>query len=66
MLAVPSLNELCRCMATETGSDTGPDGGPDGRSGVVHADSSGIPSPPTAAARSSDRRDSVGSPIDRA
>jgi hypothetical protein len=60
MLAVPSLNELCRCIATETGSVAG------APAGVVQPDSSGTPSPPTAAARRSARRDSTGSPIGRA
>lgn len=67
MLAVPSLNELCRCIATETGSPVGPRTGSGARVvGAVQPDSSGTPSPPTAAARSSARRDSVGSPIRRA
>ena len=64
MLAVPSLNELCRCIATEIGSLAGARSG--ARVGTVQPDSSGTPSPPTAAARSSARRDSVGSPISRA
>ena len=59
MLAVPSLNELCRCIATETGSPV-PPAGP-ARAGAVQPDSSGTPRPATAAARSNVRRDSTGS-----
>jgi hypothetical protein len=59
MLAVPSLNELCRCMASVTGSVRAARAAPTPAAGAgsgMQPASSGTPSPPTSPARSTARR----------
>src|SRR5215203_1575582 len=56
MLAVPSLKEVCRCMASETGSVRGGSGPAAGAGDGVQPASSGRPSPATTPAPSTARR----------